>query len=95
MTSPDLSTTISVSQVYGTNGGNDYYIFTVLSHNLLDEGDYMILNFPPEVSLSNKTVCAAKLGVRGFYSCKYSSPNTMTVAFSFAGFRRRMLGSVQ
>jgi hypothetical protein len=41
----------------------------VSNHNEMVDGDTLNVYFPPEISISNETACAARFGVRGFYKC--------------------------
>ena len=59
----------------------------------MDEGDYIIITAPTEVKFSSYTTCSISTGVKGFYSCKYTSPNIMKVGFMFSR-GRRMLGTI-
>lgn len=95
MTTPESSSTMSVVQMTGKNGGMDNYIFTLKNYNEMEEGDYIKLYIPNEVKGSNYTTCSPRTGVKGFYKCKFDSPNKMTIAFMFSrGLRGRMLGSI-
>ena len=67
MTQPDRKSTVSISQLLGLNGARDSYIFSVTNRNEMVDGDSMTVFFPPEITLSNDTNCAARSRVRGFY----------------------------
>jgi hypothetical protein len=94
MTIPESSSTMSILQSNGRNGAQDNYVISVKNYNDLEEGDYIVLYAPNEITFTNYTTCGTRPGIRSFYKCKYSSPNKMTVAFSFSKSTRRNLGSV-
>ena len=53
MTSVNTLTTATVSLQNGQNGAKDNYIFNVKNHNQKQDGDYIVLYAPNEVTFSN------------------------------------------
>ena len=53
MTSVNTATTATVSLQNGKNGAKDNYIFNVKNHNQKQDGDYIVLNAPNEITFSN------------------------------------------
>jgi hypothetical protein len=53
MTSVNMLTTATVSLQNGQNGAKDNYIFNVKNHNQKQDGDYIVLYAPNEVTFSN------------------------------------------